>query len=50
MKAEEAFNILENTCLSFMVHIPRETRPKILEATDIIKAILDEIKDEKKDD
>lgn len=50
MKTVEAFNLMESTCLSFMVHIPRDVRPKILEAAEILKNIIDEIEDEKKDE
>jgi hypothetical protein len=52
MTTTEALALLENTCLVHMVQIPKDNRPKILEAADILRNLIDlhNDKEEKKDE
>ena len=40
MTPMEGFKFLEQTCLSFMNHIPKAGQPKVLEARDVVEKAL----------
>jgi len=44
MSPKEALDLLENTCVVFMINIQRSKRKEILEAADVLRELVDKNK------